>query len=64
MGSIQIDVCVGVFVVCLLLFANVLIVLLLFLRAALSLDLGYTVVQFSVSKETTERVLVAMHFYE
>lgn len=61
MGSIQIDVCVGVFVVCLLLFANVLIVLLLFLRAALSLD---TVVQFSVSKETTERVLVAMHFYE
>lgn len=61
MGSIQIDVCVGVFVVCLLLFANVLIVLLLFLRAALSLN---TVVQFSVSKETTERVLVAMHFYE
>lgn len=47
--------------VCSLLFANVLIVLLLFLRAALSLD---TVVQFSVSKETTERVLVAMHFYE
>lgn len=61
MGSIQIDVCVGVFVVCLLLFANVLIVLLLFLRAALSLD---TVLQFSVSKETTERVLVAMLFYE
>lgn len=61
MGSIQIDVCVGVFVVCLLLFANVLIVLLLFLRATLSLD---TVVLFLVSKETTERVLVAMHFYE